>query len=90
MNNNNNMEMKQAPAGSRRGSGPGRQRREKEKAKPVTFSWPETFAKRVKQAAAQRNMSATDFVRDEITPAVDAALNELVEERLQERRPSRG
>ena len=35
-------------------------------------------------------MSATDFVRDEITPAVDAALNELVEERMQERRPSRG
>lgn len=80
------MEMKQAGRASRRGSGPGRQRREKEKAKPVTFSWPETFAKRVKQAAAQRGMSATDFVRNEITPAVDDALNELVEERSKERR----
>ena len=82
------MEMKQTGHTSRRGSGPGRQKREKEKAKPVTFSWPETFAKRVKQAAAQRGMSATDFVRNEITPAVDEALNELVEERSKERRSS--
>lgn len=79
------MEMKQAGRAGQRGSGPGRQKREKERAKPVTFSWPETFAKRVKQAAAQRGMSATDFVRNEITPAVDEALNELVEERSQER-----
>lgn len=83
------MEMKQSGRAGRRGSGPGRQKREKERAKPVTFSWPETFAKRVKQAAAQRGMSATDFVRNEITPAVDEALTELVEERQREQRPTR-
>ena len=54
----------------------------------VTFSWPETFATRLKQAAAQRGMSVTDFVRGEISPAVDDALNELVEEQLKERRPA--
>ena len=85
---NRNMEMKPVSDANSRGSGPGKQKRVKEKPKPVTFSWPESFATRVKQAAAQRGMSVTAFVRSEITPAVDEALNELVEERLKERRPS--
>ncbi len=82
------MEMKPVARTSGRGSGPGKQNRLKEKHKPVTFSWPETFATRLKQAAAQRGMSVTEFVRNAISPAVDDALNELVEERLKERRPS--
>ena len=84
---NRNMEMKPVSDANIRGSGPGKQKRVKEKPKPVTFSWPESFATRLKQAAAQRGMSVTAFVRNEITPAVDEALNELVEERLKERRP---
>ena len=82
------MEMKPVERTRGRGSGPGKQNRPKEKHKPVTFSWPETFATRLKQAAAQGRMRVTDFARGEISPAVDDALNELVEEQLKERRPA--
>ena len=82
------MEMKQVTDAKGRGSGPGKQKRVKEKAQTVTFSWPESFSTRLKQAAAQRGMSVTAFVRATITPAVDDAIDELVQESMKQRRRS--
>ena len=78
------MEVKQVRQANAKGSGPGRRQRVKEERKTVTFRWAESFSTRLKQAAAQRGVSVAAFVQTTMTPVVDEAIKELVQQNVEE------
>ena len=80
------MEIKPVRQANAKGSGPGRRERVKEETKTATFRWPESFSTRLKLAATHRGMSVAAFVQTTMTPFVDEAIKEFVEENVEDRR----